>query len=330
MTNSPDPDTTPQGPAYEGRLLARPDDDVVDQGAGFDLATAFSRRRVLGLLGIGAGALTLAACGSTSAGSSSASTTAASATTTGEIPEETNGPYPADGSDSSLNVLDDSGIVRSDITTNLGGGASVAGVPLSLTFVLTDMVDGDAPFEGAAVYVWQCNAAGQYSLYSSGVEDDTFLRGIQVADAEGEVTFTTIVPGCYPGRWPHIHVEVYPDAASASEVSHAIATSQVAFPEALVRRVFAGDAYAGSTANLDSIGSIGDDMVFGDGHDLEMPTFTGSVARGYTATLPVAIDTSTSTGAGVAGGGGGAGATPPSGGPAGGGTPLSGAPGSRT
>ncbi len=289
MSNTPNPDRTPQGPAYEGRLLARPDDDVVDQGAGFDLATALSRRRVLGFLGIGAGVLTLAACGSsTTTGSSTAS---AAAATTGEVPQETNGPYPADGT-SELNVLSDSGIVRRDITTNLDGGAALAGVPLRLTFALTDVV-GDGPFEGAAVYVWQCDAEGRYSLYSSGVEDDTFLRGIQVADARGEVTFTTIVPGCYPGRWPHIHFEVYPDAASATDVANAIATSQVAIPEKGARAVFTLDTYAGSTANLDAIGGLGSDMVFSDGYELELPTFRGSNASGYAATLPVAIDTST-------------------------------------
>ena len=39
MNHVPEADRTPDGPAYEGRLLARPDDELVDQGAGFDAKT---------------------------------------------------------------------------------------------------------------------------------------------------------------------------------------------------------------------------------------------------------------------------------------------------
>ena len=42
----PDPDQTAAGPAYEGRLLVRPEDEVVDQGAGFDLGTLVTRRQI--------------------------------------------------------------------------------------------------------------------------------------------------------------------------------------------------------------------------------------------------------------------------------------------
>lgn len=196
----------PTPPTYDGRPLARPDDEIVDQGAAFDIVTLLSRRRALGLLGLGFGSATLAACGadgsegstsSSAAGSSSATSSATSAG--GEIPEETNGPYPADGTAEELNVLSESGIVRQDITSSLDGGKSVEGVPLTMTFVVQDMVK-DANFEGAAVYVWHCDGQGRYSMYTQGVEDQTWLRGVQVADSTGSVSFTTIVPGCYPGR----------------------------------------------------------------------------------------------------------------------------------
>ena len=62
MTRIPEPDQTPDGPAYEGRLLDRADDEVVDQGAPFDIRTLMSRRSVLGLVGLGFGAAALAAC----------------------------------------------------------------------------------------------------------------------------------------------------------------------------------------------------------------------------------------------------------------------------
>jgi hypothetical protein len=100
-------------PTYEGRPLARPDEEVVDQGLGFDLQTLTSRRQILRAFGLGATVLGLAACESGSGGSTS-SGTSGTATASGEIPDETAGPYPGDGSNGP-NVLEQSGIVRSDI-----------------------------------------------------------------------------------------------------------------------------------------------------------------------------------------------------------------------
>src|SRR5699024_11594732 len=102
----------PDGPAYEGRPLDRPHEEIVDQGAHFDAATLMSRRAVLGAVGVGARAVALAACSSdgsgTAAGSPSAAAQAVSGTAADEIPEETNGPYPADGTQG-VNVLEESG-----------------------------------------------------------------------------------------------------------------------------------------------------------------------------------------------------------------------------
>lgn len=320
MTRIPEPDQTPLGPAYEGRLLDRPDDEVVDQGASFDMRTLVSRRNVLGIVGLGAGAVALAACTPQTAASTTSTATAtatptasatASATPTAtsaaaayaseEIPQETNGPYPADGTNG-VDVLNQSGIVRSDIRSSLDGGATAEGVPLTFTFTLSDLANGNAAYAGAAVYVWHCDANGLYSMYSDAVVDETYLRGIQVADAQGQVTFTTIVPGCYSGRWTHIHFEVYPDAASATNVSNQIATSQVAFPQDMLDAVYALDTYPDSARNLAQIGSLSNDNVFSDGWDLEMGTFTGAPSTGYVGSLAVAIDATTA--ATVSGGGG--------------------------
>lgn len=320
MTRIPEPDQTPLGPAYEGRLLDRPDDEVVDQGASFDMRTLVSRRNVLGIVGLGAGAVALAACTPQTAASTTSTATAtatptasatASATPTAtsaaaayaseEIPQETNGPSPADGTNG-VDVLNQSGIVRSDIRSSLDGGATAEGVPLTFTFTLSDLANGNAAYAGAAVYVWHCDANGLYSMYSDAVVDETYLRGIQVADAQGQVTFTTIVPGCYSGRWTHIHFEVYPDAASATNVSNQIATSQVAFPQDMLDAVYALDTYPDSARNLAQIGSLSNDNVFSDGWDLEMGTFTGDPSTGYVGSLAVAIDATTA--ATVSGGGG--------------------------
>lgn len=326
MTDIPEHDQTPEGPAYQGRRLARPHEDVVDQGAGFDLATLLTRRRVLSLVGLGTGATALAACdagGSTSSRASSPSqkASAGDATSTGEIPEETNGPYPADGTND-VNVLEDSGIVRSDITSSIDGGTTVDGVPLRFTFNLVDIANDNAPFAGAALYAWQCDAQGRYSMYTSGVEDETFLRGIQVADSDGNLTFKTIVPGCYTGRWPHLHFEVYPDADSATDVTNALATSQLALPADMLAEVYALDGYSGSTKNLEGVGTkISDDDIFAEGDwKLQTPTVSGDVDSGYTAKLTVAVDTTTEPTRGGDGGGQPPNGTPPNG------TPPSGTP----
>ncbi|USX46020.1 3,4-dioxygenase subunit beta [Dietzia kunjamensis] len=338
MNHVPEADRTPDGPAYEGRLLARPDDELVDQGAGFDAKTLVTRRRMLGLVGAGVGAVTLAACypGSSSSSStgsvSGSTTTTASGSSIAEIPEETNGPYPADGTNG-VNVLQESGIVRSDLTSSLDGGTTVEGVPFELTFVVTDMANGNVPFAGAAVYAWQCDAQGLYSMYSQGAEDETYLRGIQVADTNGELTFKTIVPGCYTGRWTHIHFEVYPDEQSATEVANVIATSQLAFPPDMLTDIYALDAYAGSAKNLAGVGTaISDDGIFAEGDwNLQVPTITGDITSGYVGKLAIGVDTTTEA---TSGGGGmppGGGGMPPGGGggggmPPGGGTPPNGGP----
>ena len=61
MARIPDAEQTPRGPAYEGRLLDRPDEEVVDQGAPFDVRTLITRRGILGLVGVGLGTAALAA-----------------------------------------------------------------------------------------------------------------------------------------------------------------------------------------------------------------------------------------------------------------------------
>ncbi|TFV91344.1 intradiol ring-cleavage dioxygenase [Blastococcus sp. CT_GayMR16] len=303
------------GPTFEGRSLPRPQEELVDQGLGFDVGTLLSRRRLLGVLGLGAATVGLAACGG-GAGSSATATSSASASASpaaGEIPDETAGPYPGDGSNGP-NVLEQSGIVRSDIRSSFGDASGTAeGVPMTLELTVSDLTNGGAPFAGVAVYVWHCTREGGYSLYSSGVEDQNFLRGVQIADADGKVSFTSVFPACYSGRWPHIHFEVYPDQASITDSTAAIATSQVALPEDVCTTVYAESGYAASVRNLAQV-SLDSDNVFGDdGGATQLATVSGSVSSGYTVSLAVGIDTTT-TPTGAAGGGGGRppGGQPPS------------------
>lgn len=125
-----------------------------------------------------------------------------------ELPTETAGPYPGDGSNGP-DVLEESGIERRDLTSSIEGGGSVTGTPMTLTMNLIDISNNNAPLTGAAVYVWHCSPQGEYSMYSDGVTGETWLRGVQVTDSNGQVTFDSLVPGCYTGRWPHIHCEVF-------------------------------------------------------------------------------------------------------------------------
>ena len=296
MSGFPMPSRTPQGPMYQGRPLHRPDDDVVDQGAAFDLVTLLSRRRMLGVLGIGAGTALLAACGGGSSGGGPSSTTSSTTAATGdvaEIPDETAGPYPADGSNGP-DVLRDSGIVRSDITRSLGGGAASVGVPLTVTLQLTDIAR-NAPYRNAAVYVWHCDAERRYSMYSSGVEEQTFLRGVQVADANGSVTFTSIFPGCYRGRWPHIHFEVYPAVGDITDHTKVVCTSQLALPKDISETVYRLSDYSGSADNLSDISLSSDSVFADDGAERQMATVSGSAGSGYTARLRFGVDTRTAS-----------------------------------
>ncbi|WP_199561959.1 intradiol ring-cleavage dioxygenase [Micromonospora deserti] len=298
-------------PGYEGRPLPRPDEELVDQGLGFDLGTMMGRRRMLRALGLGIASFGFAACGSGGGSATPSSSSTPATTATGEIPDETAGPYPGDGSNGP-NVLDDSGIVRADIRSSFGDASGTAqGVPMTLELVIQDLANGGVPFAGTAVYVWHCDREGRYSMYSDGVTDQNYLRGVQIADAAGRVRFTSIFPACYDGRWPHIHFEVYPDQASITDAGNAIATSQVALPEDACKAVYAQPGYEASVQTLSRV-SITSDNVFGDdGGASQLGTVTGDVTTGYAVSLVAAVDTTTTpTGGGQAPGSGGPGGPP--------------------
>jgi protocatechuate 3,4-dioxygenase beta subunit len=203
------------------------------------------------------------------------------------IPEETAGPYPGDGSNGPT-VLSSSGVVRSDIRSSFAGlNGTADGVPLTVVLTIVS-ASTCSPLAGRAVYLWHCDRPGRYSLYSAGVTNQNYLRGVQEADANGRVTFTSIYPGCYAGRWPHIHFEVFPSLSAATSVSNKVATSQIALPKATSDLVYATTGYQASVTNLSQV-SLASDSVFRDGSALELATVSGSVESGLTATLSVAV-----------------------------------------
>ncbi len=283
-----------------------------DRGLDYDLPRLLQRRGMLKLVAgvglAGAGLITLGACGSvtTSGEASSPSgsrpagppdggpgggapeSTQTTDTANGELPEETGGPFPGDGSNGA-NVLNQSGIVRRDITSSFGPSTTKAeGVPLSITMTINDYANNKAPLAGGAVYVWHCDREGRYSLYSQGVTGENYLRGVQETDGKGQVKFTTIFPACYSGRWPHIHFEVYPSLAKATNSANKIATSQMALPEATCKAVYATSGYEQSLSNMGRV-SLDSDNVFRDGYDLQMPTVTGDPSSGYQLSFSCAV-----------------------------------------
>lgn len=209
------------------------------------------------------------------------------------LPTETQGPYPADGSSASgqtVNILKQSGIVRSNLTRSSTGKVA-SGVPLTLSMQLVSVGATCTPLAGHVIYVWHCTADGLYSLYSQGITGEDYLRGVQVTDAQGRVSFQTIFPGCYAGRWPHIHFEVYPNLAAAVQGNvkgNVSLVSQIAMPETQCRAVYADKRYTGSTRNLNQI-TLATDNVFGDGAKAQTPQMGGRVAAGYTASIVVGL-----------------------------------------
>jgi len=62
-----------------------------------------------------------------------------------------------------------------------------------------------------AVDVWHADITDTYSAFSNNQNADlttTFLRGIQITDASGQVEVRTIFPSWYTGRDIHIHFKV--------------------------------------------------------------------------------------------------------------------------
>jgi protocatechuate 3,4-dioxygenase beta subunit len=267
-------------------------------GLARDVSALLDRRGALRLLA-GTGLVALAGCGSktttsTPSPTSSATSAATGSATTGtaggaveQIPSETAGPYPGDGSNGP-DVLSQAGVVRSDIRKSFGDAPGMAeGVDLTVVLAMQDL--SGAALSAAAVYLWHADREGRYSLYSPGVTQENYLRGLQPANPDGTVTFRTVWPGCYPGRYPHLHFEVYASVADAAGGKEPIATSQRALPAEPCRAVYATEGYSSSAQSFAGT-SLTSDMVFGDdGGARQLATVTGSSGSGYSARLVVPV-----------------------------------------
>ena len=304
MTSAKSP--APNRPHREPEPSVHPDHD---RGLEFDVRTLVARRSALGLLG-GAGLAALAGCTDGSPGAAAGPSAATTGSTTSpvspsgsatgpasgtpavdtQVPAETAGPFPGDGSNGQ-DVLDDTGIVRKDLRSSIGTSTTTAtGVPLTVNLTVLDAANGYGAMPGVAVYAWHCDAQGRYSMYSPGVEDENYLRGVQPTDASGTATFTTVFPGCYQGRWPHIHFEVYRSTAEATSDGQIVRTSQLALPQTACEAVYGDTAtYPGSADSL-SRTPLTQDLVFGDDGGIhQLATVTGDASSGYVANLTVGV-----------------------------------------
>jgi len=282
---------------HGGRIETQADTDDVLVGR------VLTRREVLALFGAAGTAAAVAACapggvglpgasasadGSTatatpgSTGSAAASASVAAATPVPSCvvrPELTEGPYFVDVQ------LD-----RSDIRSDPGGAAARDGLQLELAFAVSRIeAGGCVPFEGALVDVWHCDADGLYSGVADRFGDTTgqaWLRGYQVAGADGIAWFTTIYPGWYEGRAVHIHFKIRTDAAAEQGLEF---TSQLFFDDAISDEVYAFEPYVGNgergTRNAN-------DGIFGQSGNQLTLALAGNPQTGYTTTFEIGIDMS--------------------------------------
>ncbi len=169
-------------------------------------------------------------------------------------------------------------------TTNIVSDRT--GTPLTIKVYIRNVNASCAVIKGAIVDIWHCDAAGNYSQYggtqmqSTNYTSVNFLRGRQTTDTNGMAAWTSIYPGWYSGRAPHIHVHVYNSSGTS------LLVTQIAFPEDVSKVVYAQGVYA-SKGQADTTNAR--DNVFGDGVTNEMSTVTGSVSAGYVLTHTIYV-----------------------------------------
>ncbi|MDX1956824.1 MAG: intradiol ring-cleavage dioxygenase [Chitinophagaceae bacterium] len=194
-------------------------------------------------------------------------------------PTETEGPFP---------TKTPSSLERSDIRDDR------TGVALTIKINILNKNNNCAALAGALVDIWHCDKDGYYSEYGgtsmqsvnyTGVH---FLRGRQVTDANGLVTYTSIFPGWYQGRATHIHVHIY-NASGAS-----LLVTQIAFPEGSNSAVVtinsnAGTSYGYSKGMTGYTYNASDNIFSDDTAGVELSTVTGSLSEGYVLTHSIAV-----------------------------------------
>ena len=243
-----------------------------------DGSKEITRREAIAILAV-AGAGTMLGCGGGKLTTSSTSTTTTS-TATGNAacilsPELTVGPYFVD---EKLN--------RSDLTTDTTDTNVIDGVPLTLQmFIMEYSSGGCTALSGAQVDVWHADAGGVYSDESSeGTVGQTYLRGYQTTDSNGQVTFKTIFPVWYSGRTVHIHVMIRTFSSSGTQTFEF--TTQLFFDPALTLTVMAKAPY-NTRGNPDTTNAT--DNIYNSETLLSLAA--ASSGSGYTTSITLGIQT---------------------------------------
>jgi protocatechuate 3,4-dioxygenase beta subunit len=192
------------------------------------------------------------------------------------IPSETAGPYPFD-------LSNNPAMFRQDITEGN------AGIPMNLTLTVVNINDNCNPIPNVRVDIWHCDKDGYYSEFNVsswlGPQNhvgDTFFRGIQITDLNGQVQFTTIYPGWYPGRAVHIHFQVFLNSVLT-------ATSQLCFPDALNTQVNNLPPYSAHGQNPTTNSNDG---VFSDMNNTQyqIAATAPNASGGYDASLTIGLN----------------------------------------
>ena len=170
--------------------------------------------------------------------------------------------------------------------SNIAGDRT--GISLTVKIYIINRNSSCTALANAIVDIWQCDAVGNYSEYGgTGMQSTNYasvhwLRGRQITDSNGLVTFTSIFPGWYSGRAPHIHVHVY----NTSGMS--LLVTQIAFPTDVCNTVYTTASPYKSRGTQDT--SNANDNVFSDSLSNELATVTGSVSAGYTLTHTITVN----------------------------------------
>ncbi|MCV6638288.1 hypothetical protein [Candidatus Albibeggiatoa sp. nov. NOAA] len=137
---------------------------------------------------------------------------------------------------------------RVDVTTNTDRASVLNGLPLTLNFTVL-RIDGSScssnPIPNLQIDIWHADAAGEYSDVIGSGQSDTrgqnFLRGYQLTNVDGKVSFQTIFPGWYPSRTAHIHLRARAYDENGRNI-YDFAT-QLFFDDVLTDRVYENEPY---------------------------------------------------------------------------------------
>ena len=183
-------------------------------------------------------------------------------------PQATGGPFYFDANQVRQNIVEDR-----------------AGVPLRMAVRVMRVDDGCSPLKDALVDVWHADAGGVYSGYPGQLggldtSDRTFLRGVQVTDADGVAVFDTIYPGWYPGRTAHIHFKV-------RYKNNTYVTSQFYFPDDFTDNVYNRLPYSNRPERTTR--NANDSVLRGDPVERNLLASVAEDGDGYFGTITVGV-----------------------------------------